>query len=360
MSNHNSCGLCSIEMKNISVTSGEDILLDNINLTFHCGELTALIGKNGAGKTTLLRTLLGERHYKGSISFTDHHGVVLPMPRIGYVPQHLDFDKSMPISVSDFIAAAKGGSPVWLGKQKKMQAHIREILEDMECGYLAERRLGALSGGELQRVLLALATDPVPDLLVLDEPVSGVDMAGLDLFYKRVTELRDKQHMAILLVSHDLGLIRKYADRVVLLDKTVVAQGDANKVFATDAFREAFGFSFEDKSFIVKPPISISSVTKQSGTSHAGSFMRFLSSPDFIFLPIARSFVICPIRLASIFPCILTSSSATTALLWTFSTCSLFMADNEFLNVFSSLLPKAPIIPVSLSPLLSPFSISGW
>ena len=236
MSNHNSCGLCSIEMKNISVTSGEDILLDNINLTFHCGELTAIIGKNGAGKTTLLRTLLGERHYKGSISFTDHHGVVLPMPRIGYVPQHLDFDKSMPISVSDFIAAAKGGSPVWFGKQKKMQAHIREILEDMECGYLAERRLGALSGGELQRVLLALATDPVPDLLVLDEPVSGVDMAGL----------RDKQHMAILLVSHDLGLIRKYADRVVLLDKTVVAQGDANKVFATDAFREAFGFSFEE------------------------------------------------------------------------------------------------------------------
>ena len=130
--------------------------------------------------------------------------------------------------------------------RKKMQAHIREILEDMECGYLAERRLGALSGGELQRVLLALATDPVPDLLVLDEPVSGVDMAGLDLFYKRVTELRDKQHMAILLVSHDLGLIRKYADRVVLLDKTVVAQGDANKVFATDAFREAFGFSFEE------------------------------------------------------------------------------------------------------------------
>ena len=244
MSNHNSCGLCSIEMKNINVTSGEDTLLENINLTFHCGELTALIGKNGAGKTTLLRTLLGERHYKGSISFTDHHGVVMPVPRIGYVPQHLDFDKSMPISVSDFIAAAKGGSPVWFGKKKKMQTHIKEILEDMECGYLAERRLGALSGGELQRVLLALATDPVPDLLVLDEPVSGVDMAGLDLFYKRVTELRDRQHMAILLVSHDLGLIRKYADRVVLLDKTVVAQGDADEVFATDAFREAFGFSF--------------------------------------------------------------------------------------------------------------------
>ena len=243
---HNSCGLCSIEMKNISVTSGEDTLLDNVNLTFHCGELTALIGKNGAGKTTLLKTLLGERHYKGSISFTDHHGTVLPVPKIGYVPQHLDFDKSMPVSVADFIAAAKGGNAVWFGKNKKMKESIHKRLDDMECGYLADRRLGALSGGELQRVLLALATDPVPDLLVLDEPVSGVDMAGLDLFYKRIMELRDKQHMAVLLVSHDLGLIRKYADKVVLLDKTVVAEGDADEVFKTAAFKDAFGFSSEE------------------------------------------------------------------------------------------------------------------
>ena len=240
--NHNSCGLCSIEMKNISVISGEDTLLDDVNLTFHCGELTALIGKNGAGKTTLLKTLLGERHYKGKISFTDHHGTVLPVPKIGYVPQHLDFDKSMPVSVSDFIAAAKRGNAVWFGKNKKMKESIQKMLDDMECGYLADRRLGALSGGELQRVLLALATAPVPDLLVLDEPVSGVDVAGLDLFYKRIMELRDKQHMAVLLVSHDLGLIRKYADKVVLLDKTVVAEGEANEVFKTEAFKEAFGF----------------------------------------------------------------------------------------------------------------------
>ena len=240
--NHNSCGLCSIEMKNISVISGEDTLLDDVNLTFHCGELTALIGKNGAGKTTLLKTLLGERHYKGKISFTDHHGTVLPVPKIGYVPQHLDFDKSMPVSVSDFIAAAKRGNAVWFGKNKKMKESIQKMLDDMECGYLADRRLGALSGGELQRVLLALATDPVPDLLVLDEPVSGVDVAGLDLFYKRIMELRDKQHMAVLLVSHDLGLIRKYADKVVLLDKTVVAEGEADQVFKTEAFKEAFGF----------------------------------------------------------------------------------------------------------------------
>lgn len=242
---HNSCGLCSIEMKEITVVSGEDTLLENVNLTFHCGELTALIGKNGAGKTTLLRTLLGERKYKGKITFTDHHGTVLPVPKIGYVPQHLDFDQSMPVSVSDFMAAAQGGRAVWLGKRKKETEHIQKMLEEMECGYLADRRLGALSGGELQRVLLALATDPIPDLLVLDEPVSGVDQAGLDLFYKRVTELLDRQHMAVLLVSHDLGLIRRYADKVVLLDKTIVAEGEADEVFATKAFQEAFGFGGE-------------------------------------------------------------------------------------------------------------------
>lgn len=243
---HNSCGLCSIEMKHITVVSGEDTLLEDVNLTFHCGELTALIGKNGAGKTTLLRTLLGERRYQGRISFTDHHGTVLPVPRIGYVPQHLDFDRSMPVSVSDFIAAARGSRAVWLGKNKKKKESIKKMLEEMDCSYLAERRLGALSGGELQRVLLALATDPVPDLLVLDEPVSGVDLAGLDLFYKRVTQLRDQQHMAVLLVSHDLGLIRQYADKVVLLDKTILAEGDADAVFQTEAFLDTFGFSKEE------------------------------------------------------------------------------------------------------------------
>ncbi len=239
---HSNCALRSIEMKGICVTSGEDVLLENVNLTFHCGQLTALIGKNGAGKTTLIKALLGERQYKGKISFTDSHGAEIAKPKIGYVPQYLDFDKSMPVSVEDFMVAAGNGRAVWFGKNRKTRQSILETLEKMECGYLAGRRLGALSGGELQRVLLAMAVEPVPDLLVLDEPVSGMDIAGLDLFYRQVTELRDTCHMAILLVSHDLGLVRKYADKVVLLDKTAAAEGSAEEVFSGEAFREAFGF----------------------------------------------------------------------------------------------------------------------
>lgn len=249
---HNRCGLCSIELTKLSVYSGREPLIQDINLTLHCGELSVLIGKNGAGKTTLIKTILGEHNYQGSIHYFNHQGDAVEKPRIGYVPQHLDFDKSMPVTVLDFMASAMGGSPVWFGNSKGVKNKILKALEEMDCGYLLNRRLGALSGGELQRVLLALATEPIPDLLILDEPVSGVDVSGLDLFYKRVTELRDKYHMAILLVSHDLGLIRKYADKVILLDKTVVGLGDAKDVFSTDAYRNAFGLVHlgEDKEWI--------------------------------------------------------------------------------------------------------------
>ncbi len=240
MSTHNQCGLCHIQIENLSVISGGDVLLEDVNLEFHCGQLTALIGRNGAGKTTLLKAILGQRAYTGRISYTDHHGQSIKQPRIGYVPQQLEFDRNMPLTVLDLFSAATQSKPVWWRKGNKQAC--KKKLAQMDCEALAEKRLGDLSGGELQRVLLALATDPIPDLLILDEPVSGVDAVGLELFYKRVTELLEQYHMAILLVSHDLSLIEKFADKVVLLDKTVAAEGDAQTVFSTSAFRESFGY----------------------------------------------------------------------------------------------------------------------
>ena len=236
---------CCLKIEHLSVHIGGETILDNIDLHMHCGQMVALIGPNGAGKSTLIRAILGQREYEGKITFHEASGKEAKL-RIGYVPQSPAFDRGDPVSVMDLFTCCIFKRPAFLRPTKAMREKVLACLANVHGEALIDKRIGTLSGGELQRVLLALATDPVPDLLVLDEPVSGVDMAGLDLFYKRVTELRDKQHMSILLVSHDLGLIRKYADRVVLLDKTVVAQGDANKVFATDAFREAFGFSFEE------------------------------------------------------------------------------------------------------------------
>ena len=123
---------------------------------------------------------------------------------------------------------------------------LQEALDMVEAGGLAQRQLGRCSGGELQRVLLALALSPAPDLLVLDEPVSGVDQNGLQMFLDTVLRLKETHHMAILLVSHDLRLVREYADHVVLLDKSVLCQGTPEAVFATDEFAAVFGTGKEE------------------------------------------------------------------------------------------------------------------
>ena len=244
MKTHNSCGLCTININNLSVISGSQEIIKNINIEFHCGELTALVGKNGAGKTTLIRSILGERKHEGTITYKSHHGETLSKPKTGYVPQQLSFDKSTPVTVMDFLSALSDKKPVWLGFKKNAKEEIIKRLEALNCADVYDKKLGNLSGGELQRVLLAAATYPMPDLLILDEPVSGIDAAGLDMFYKLVTELRDNYHMAILLVSHDLPLIKKYADKTIVLDKTVVISGDTEEVFASKEFKVTMGLDF--------------------------------------------------------------------------------------------------------------------
>ena len=207
----------------------------------HCSQLTVLIGQNGAGKTTLIRALLGEIPYTGSIRHQDGKGKPVGHLRIGYVPQHLACDQDLPVTVQDFMAAAFTRRPVWTGVSRKVRAEILEALKVVHAPEVIDRPLGRCSGGELQRVLLALALRPSPDLLVLDEPVSGIDQNGLKMFLDTVNELRTGRHIAILLVSHDLSFVREYADHVVLLDKTVLIQGAPDPVFESEAFARVFG-----------------------------------------------------------------------------------------------------------------------
>ena len=239
MANH-ACHLCHIGLENVSVTRGGQQLLKDISMHVHCGQLTVLIGQNGAGKTTLVRALLGEIPHGGTIRHLDGEHRSIPHLRTGYVPQHLEFDRDMPVTVLDFMAAALSNRPVWLGVSRKTKARVQGALEAVNAADLLHRRLGRCSGGEIQRVLLALALEPAPDLLVLDEPVSGVDQNGLELFLQTVNRLKATRHMAILLVSHDLQLVQEYADHVVLLDKTVLCQGTPAEVFASPEFREVF------------------------------------------------------------------------------------------------------------------------
>ena len=173
-----SCALCHIDLDQVTVRRGGQTLLQDVSMHIHCGQLTVLIGQNGAGKTTLIRALLNEIPHSGSIRHVDSSGRKLAHLTTGYVPQHLSFDPEMPLTVRDFLAASMTRRPVWTGVSRAVRAEVDQALADVEASGLADRPLGRCSGGELQRVLLALALHPAPDLLVLDEPVSGVTGTG--------------------------------------------------------------------------------------------------------------------------------------------------------------------------------------
>ncbi len=233
---------CSTKIRHLTVKKRDGIILHDVSLDVHHGEILALIGRNGAGKTTLLKALLGRIPYTGSVSFVDANGADIEHPRIGYVPQNLVFDRSTPVTVADMLCANTGKFPVWLGHKKEQIAHAERMLSAVGANpSLLPKRLGSLSGGEMQRVLLAFALDPKPDLLLLDEPVSAVDRKGIEVFYDLVTSMRKEHQMPIILVSHDLSHVEKYANRAALLDRTILVSGTVQQVMKTPEVQEAFG-----------------------------------------------------------------------------------------------------------------------
>ena len=221
------CKFCCTEMKDVSVTKEGNSLLQDINVHFHCNEITAIVGPNGAGKTTLFRTLLGEMPYTGEIKHHMHeYEKRIHNPIIGYVPQHLNFDKTTPITTFDLFSACMQKRPIWSRMTNSLRKEVEKALIEVKLDYAIDRKIGMLSGGELQRVLLALALQPKPDLLLLDEPISGVDVNGQKLFYETVQELKYKYHMAIVLITHEIGQLELISDKAILLNKKILAMGD--------------------------------------------------------------------------------------------------------------------------------------
>lgn len=235
------CGLHCIKVNHLSASIGTQEILTDINLHIHCGTLNAVVGKNGAGKSTLVRAMLGDLPYTGSIEFKDREDGRLQKLKIGYVPQNINIEKHTPVSVYDLIAGFQSRFPVFLHKKKQLYAEIKESLKVFEADTLIDKQVCNLSGGELQRVLLSLAVMDEPNLLLLDEPVSGIDQNGMELFYKLMDYLKRNYDLAIILISHDLDYVAKYADWVVLLDKTVLKQGTVREVYRSREFQQVFG-----------------------------------------------------------------------------------------------------------------------
>lgn len=237
------CGMHCIKVQDMSVQFGNEIIVDRVNLHIHCGKLTAIIGRNGAGKSTLMKAILDEVPHTGAIQFQriGEKKQTLDKIKIGYVPQHLNIQKNTPTSVYDLFASFISPHPVFLYKHKKTYETIKEQLRFFKAEELIDKTVCDLSGGELQRVLLSIATMPIPNLLLLDEPVSGIDQNGMDLFFKNIVELKENYDLAAILISHDLEYVAKYADYVVLLDRKIVKEGTPNEVFQSKEFKQIFG-----------------------------------------------------------------------------------------------------------------------
>ena len=218
---------------------GGDKILRDVNLHVHCGQMVALIGPNGAGKSTLLKALLGEREFDGNIIFSVP-GSRRTKARIGYVPQSPNFDPGDPVSVADLFTCCLSRRPAFLGASKKDRELIEECLERVHGEELIDKRVGTLSGGELQRVLLALALEPMPNILILDEPLSGVDIEGQTGLMDMLDEIRRDYDLSILMTTHDFSMLSRYADRVVLIDHEIKCQGTPEEVLDSPEFRAAF------------------------------------------------------------------------------------------------------------------------
>lgn len=234
------CGhSCCLRIQDLSVKIGNETILDSVNMHVHCGQMIALIGPNGAGKSTLIKSVLGQQEHTGVISFAVP-GQRNRKAKIGYVPQSPVFDPGDPISVADLFACCMSKRPAFLGLSKTMRERVLSCLERVHGEALADKKVGALSGGELQRVMLALALEPLPNILILDEPLSGVDAEGMVSLMDMLDEIRKTYDLSIVMTTHDFGLLDRYADQVVLIDGKILCQGTPKEVLSSEAFAQIF------------------------------------------------------------------------------------------------------------------------
>lgn len=199
-----------IEISGLTLRPGGGALLSGFALDVARGTLHAIVGPNGAGKTTLLSAILGLVDFDGRIvAHWARSG------RIAYVPQQFHVDRTLPVTVADFLALTRQRRPVCLGIERAARKRIALLLDRVGLGGFGPRALSVLSGGELRRVLLANALDPLPELLILDEPESGLDESSAAWLDETLQSL--KGEMTVLMVSHDSERVRRLADRVTVL-----------------------------------------------------------------------------------------------------------------------------------------------
>lgn len=231
----------ALEVKNLTVNYSNFKIpaIENINFRIEDNKIAIIIGPNGAGKTTLIKAILGLMPYQGEVLFfgnpqhTEQHRY-----KIGYVPQRFSIDFSIPVTVNEFLDFALLNCKHTSKEKKQM---IISSLSQVKAEHLSARRMATLSGGQLQRILLARAIVHEPRLLILDEPEAGVDVGGEKIFYEILENLVKKQDLSALLISHELEIVRAYADQVICLNRYLVCNGSPQKVLNRQTFEKLYG-----------------------------------------------------------------------------------------------------------------------
>jgi zinc transport system ATP-binding protein len=233
-----------VHIRKLGVTLGGNAILAGVDACLAAGKITALIGLNGSGKTTLLRALLKEIPYTGTIEFHCGHDHSRPDPRhVGYVPQKLRFDANLPLTVRDLLGLAMQRRPIFLGIRSRLQKQMESMLAEVGApASLLDRPVEKMSGGEQQRILLALALFPHPELLLLDEPAAGIDFKDQEKFYDLIARINKERGVTILLVSHDLSVVSQHAHHVLCLKEgRIQCQGTPQTIVDGKMLKEIFG-----------------------------------------------------------------------------------------------------------------------
>lgn len=232
-----------VETRNLRVTLGGRPILAGVNFKVPRGQIVALIGPNGSGKTTLLRCLLGlQKVSSGEVRLFGETDIPAALPRIGYVPQRLDVERSFALSVREFLALRTERTRHWFfHSHKTNDAIIGECLAEIGVQELLDRPLAHLSGGQLQRVLIAFSLLRNPELLLLDEPTAGVDTPGERTFYDLIADVQRRRKLTVVLVSHDLSMVFRHASWVYALNGVICCEGHPEHVMNAESLKQAYG-----------------------------------------------------------------------------------------------------------------------
>jgi ABC-type Mn2+/Zn2+ transport system ATPase subunit len=232
-----------LSVENLCVKINNQHLVENITFSVEEGSIVAIIGPNGAGKTTLFKAILGIIPSTGTVSMfgTPFKGRNSHI-NVGYVPQRLEFDRTFPLTVSELLGFTV--PPMFsfpFIKRTQEKTYIERLLEIVGVQDLANRSIGSLSGGELQRVMIAKAIVNNPKILFLDEPASGVDIEGQERFYDLIRRLNKEKGLTVILISHDLNIVYRFADNVLCLNRRLVCHGKPKEALTDEVIKSVYG-----------------------------------------------------------------------------------------------------------------------